>query len=57
MCDHKNKYGNWDYETHDDRCSTDRGTFGEVWLECNNCGEDITELVMAEEREDDFPDE
>lgn len=47
-CTHRDEYGNLTYEKEDDRCDTDRGTYGSVWYACTQCDEDITELVDDE---------
>ena len=53
MCNHRDKYGNLTYEKEDDRCLTDRGTYGSLWYACTQCSEDISELVDSEEYEFD----
>jgi len=47
-CDHRNEFGSLTFEKEDERCSTDRGTFGSIVCICTQCGQDIGELVDSE---------
>ena len=52
-CTHKDKFDNWTYEVEDDRCDTDRGTYGSRWIACAQCDADITEKISPYLEEED----
>lgn len=45
-CDHLDSDGNLTFEKEDDRCDTDRGTYGSIWARCTQCDADISDEVL-----------